>query len=207
MSKRLDPAIVGGLVLILTGVLYLLQTMGYLDNVGDVFWGAIFLAAGALFLFAFFTGSWWAVIPGLVLAGIGGLILLPESLEVYGGALFLGSIALAFWLVFFTAPRDRWWALIPAGILTTLAVVTFLPDLIGGVATGSVFFFGMALTFLLVALLAGMRWAYYPAAALAVMGLLVTFALGSVANYAWAIVLIGGGGYLIYRALRPSSRL
>jgi hypothetical protein len=205
MPKRLDPAIVGGLILILTGALYLLQTMGILDNVGDIFWGAIFLAAGALFLFAFFTGSWWAVIPGCVLAGIGALILLPDSLEVYGGALFLGSIALAFWLVFFTAPRERWWALIPAGVLTTLAAVTFLPDLVGGLATGSIFFFGLALTFLLVALLAGMRWAYYPAAALALVGLLALFALEDVANYAWAAALIAGGGYLVYRALRRSQ--
>jgi len=205
--KRLDPSIFGGLILILAGGLFLLQGMGYLDNVGDIFWGAMFLAAGALFLFAFFTGSWWAVIPGCVLAGIGALILLPDSLEVYGGALFLGSIALAFWLVFLTAPRERWWAIIPAGVLTTLAAVTFLPDRIGGMATGGVFFFGLALTFLLVALLAGMRWAYYPAAALALVGLLAAFSLGAISNYAWAIVLIGGGGYLVYRALRPSSTM
>ena len=205
--KRIDPSIFGGLILILAGGLFLLQGMGYLDNVGDIFWGAMFLAAGALFLFAFFTGSWWAVIPGCVLAGIGALILLPDSLEVYGGALFLGSIALAFWLVFLTAPRERWWAIIPAGVLTTLAAVTFLPDIIGGMATGGVFFFGLALTFLLVALLAGMRWAYYPAAALAFVGLLAAFSLGAISNYAWAIVLIGGGGYLVYRALRPSSTM
>jgi len=205
--KRIDPSIFGGLILILAGGLFLLQGMGYLDNVGDIFWGAMFLAAGALFLFAFFTGSWWAVIPGCVLAGIGALILLPDSLEVYGGALFLGSIALAFWLVFLTAPRERWWAIIPAGVLTTLAAVTFLPDRIGGMATGGVFFFGLALTFLLVALLAGMRWAYYPAAALAFVGLLAAFSLGAISNYAWAIVLIGGGGYLVYRALRPSSTM
>ncbi len=202
MSKRVDPAIIGGLILILTGALYLLQTMGILDNVGDVFWGAIFLAAGVLFLFAFFTGSWWAAIPGCVLAGIGALILLPDSLEAYGGALFLGAIALAFWLVYVTAPRERWWALIPAGVLTTLAFVTFLPDLLGGIATGGFFFFGLALTFLLVAVLARMRWAYYPAAALGLVGLLAMFALGDVASYAWAIALIGGGGYLVYRALR-----
>jgi hypothetical protein len=200
--KRIDPSIIGGLVLVLVGGLFLMQTMGYLESVGDIFWGAIFLAAGALFLFAFFSGSWWAAIPGCVLAGIGVLILLPNSLEAFGGAVFLGSISLAFWLVYFPAPRERWWALIPAGVLTTLAVVSFLPDQIGGLATGGVFFFGMAATFLLVALLAGMRWAYYPAAALAVVGLLTLLSLGAVSNYIWAVLLIGGGGYLIYRSMR-----
>ena len=202
MFKRIDPAIFGGLVLILVGALYLLQTMGVLQDVGDVFWGVIFLAAGALFLFAYFTGSWWAVIPGCVLAAIGVLILLPDSLEEFGGAVFLGGIALAFWVVYFSSMHERWWAIIPAGVLTTLAVVTFLPDMVGGVATGSFFFFGLAVTFLLVALLAKMSWAYYPALALVIVGLLVLLALGDIANYIWAAALILGGGYLMYRSFR-----
>ncbi len=176
--------------------------MGLLQNVGDVFWGAIFLSAGALFLFAFFTGAWWAAIPGLTLAGIGALILLPVSLEKYGGTLFLGSLALAFWLVYVAAPRGRWWSLIPAGVLTTLAAVAFLPGLAGGTVAGSVFFFGLALTFLLVAFLAGMKWAWYPAAALALVGFLTLLALGELSNYIWAAALILGGAYLVYRAMR-----
>jgi hypothetical protein len=200
--KRIDPSIVIGLVLILAGGLFVLQTRGILDNVGDVFWGTFFLAAGALFLFTYFTGSWWGVIPGCVLAGIGVLILLPESLEMFGGAVFLGSIGLAFWLVYFTARVERWWALIPAGVLSTLAVVSFLPDMVGGVATGGIFFLGLALTFLLVALLAHMRWAYYPAAALGGIGLLASLSAGDITNYVWALVLIIAGGYLIYRNFR-----
>lgn len=202
MIKRIDASIFGGLALILAGVLFALQTMGLLDNVGDLFWGGVFLFAGLLFLIAFVTGSWWAVIPGLTLAGIGGLILLPDSLEVYGGALFLGSIGLAFWLVFLTGRQDRWWALIPAGVLTTLALVTFLPDLVGSEATGSIFFFGLALTFLLIALVTKMRWAYYPAIALAAIGFLALLAVGELANYIWAAIFIGGGVYLLYRYFR-----
>jgi hypothetical protein len=203
--KRIDPSIVIGLMLILAGALFALQSMGLLDNVGDLFWGGIFLVAGVLFLFAFVTGSWWGVIPGCILAGIGALILLPDSLELYGGAIFLGSIALAFWLVFLTSVRERWWALIPAGVLTTLAGVTFLPDLVGGFATGGVFFLGLALTFLLVALLAGMKWAYYPAIVLGVIGLIAMFALGEVVNYLWAAALLFAGIFLIYRYFRPAA--
>ncbi len=205
MPKRVDPAIVGGLALILAGTLFLLQTIGLLDNVGDVFWGAIFLSAGALFLFAYFTGSWWAAIPGCTLAGLGVLILLPDSLEKFGGAVFLGSIALAFWMVYVTAPRERWWALIPAGVLTALAVVTFLPDLVGGRASGSIFFLGLALTFALVALLAGHKWAWYPAAVLAVIGLISLLALENLSNYIWAGALILAGGFFIFRAMRRSA--
>ena len=200
--KRIEPSFVIGLILILVGGLFILQNMGILDNVGDVFWGGVFLAAGALFLFAFITGSWWAVIPGLTLAGIGVLILLPDPLEKYGGALFLGSISLAFWLVFVTAMRERWWAIIPAGTLTTLAIVSFLPEFVGGIETGAFFFFGLAVTFALVALLAGMRWAWYPAAALGALGLVVLLAIGDIANYIMAAVLIGAGAFLLYRYFR-----
>lgn len=202
MPKRVDPAIVGGLVLILTGALFLMQTMGLLDNVGDVFWGAIFLSAGALFLFAFFTGSWWTAIPGCTLAGLGALILLPDEFENLGGAIFLGSIGLAFWLVYVTAPRERWWGLIPAGVLTVLAATTLLPDLVGGRASGSIFFFGLALTFVLVALLAGMKWAWYPAAVLGAIGLISLLALEELTNYIWAVALIVVGGFFIVRAMR-----
>jgi hypothetical protein len=200
--KRIDPSIFAGLALILAGGLFVLQSMGILDNLGDVFWGGAFLLAGAIFLFAFVTGSWWGAIPGTILAGIGILILLPDSLESFGGAVFLGSIGAAFWLVYLSERHERWWALIPAGVLTTLAVVTFIPDLIGGEVTGSVFFFGLALTFLLVALLAGMHWAYYPAAALGVLGLLTLLAVGGIANYIWAGVLIVAGLYLLTRYFR-----
>jgi hypothetical protein len=200
--RRIEPSIFVGLILILAGGLFVLQNMGILDNVGDVFWGVVFLAAGALFLFAFFTGSWWAVIPGLTLAGIGVLILLPDSLEMFGGAVFLGAISLAFWLVFATATRERWWAIIPAGVLTTLAVVSFLPEFVGGVETGAFFFFGLAITFAIVALLAGMRWAWYPAAALGLLGFLVLLAVGDVANYIMAAALIAAGGFLLYRYFR-----
>jgi len=197
--KRIDPSILVGLVLVVLGGLFVLQNMGILTDVGDIFWGFAFLAAGAIFLVSYFTGSWWAAIPGATLAGLGVLILLPNSMEEFGGAVFLGGVALAFWLVYLPSRKERWWALIPAGVLTTLAFVTFAPQLVGETATGGVFFLGLALTFLLVALLANMRWAWYPAAALGLIGFLVIISAASAANYIWAAVFIVAGAYLIYR--------
>lgn len=202
MFKKIEPAVIGGLALILVGVLYLLQTIGVLDNFWDIIWGVVFLAGGAVFLYTFYQGSWWAVIPGCVLAAIGVLILLPDPLEMYGGAVFLFGTALAFWFVYFTAPGPRWWALIPAGVLTTLALVTFMPQLVGSDATGAIFFLGLGATFMLVALLAKLRWAYYPAAVLFLLGMLLLLSVGEAAGYIWAAVLILGGGYLIYRSMR-----
>jgi hypothetical protein len=197
--KRIDPAVIGGLMLILLGSLFVLQQMGILRDVGETFMGAVFLIGGALFLAAYFTGSWWAVIPGCTLAAIGLLILLPDQLEEYGGAVFLGGLGLAFWLAYLPARRERWWALIPAGVLTTLAFVSFAPMFVSGEETGGIFFLGLALTFVLVALLANMRWAWYPAIPLAALGFLLVLFGGGPTNYIWAIVFLAAGGYLVYR--------
>ena len=196
--KRFDPRIIFGMILLMGGGLLLAQTMGYLKNASDVFWGSIFLIAGVAFLSLLFGGNWWAVFPGMVLLALGVEIFFGGRLGIFDGAVILGGIAIAFWLVYLL-DRSRWWALIPAGVLSTLAVVSTLPGRIGVFETGGVFFIGLALTFLLVALAARMRWAYYPAAVLGVLGVLTTASLMDFANYIWAVVLIAAGGFLLFR--------
>ena len=205
--KRFDPRIIIGTLLILAGGLGFLQAFGILRDASDVFWGIVFLVAGGVFLMmftsGFSSGQWWAAIPGLVLAGIGVLILLPDSLDNLGGAVFLGAIGLSFWLVYISG-RDRWWAIIPGGVLLTLAVVSALPDtLFGGTDSGGVFFLGLALTFLMVALLANMSWEYWPAGALGVFGVFLFFQSQIyLLTYVAAAALIGIGVVIILRSLR-----
>ncbi len=200
MMKRLDPRVVLGALLLLGGGLLLAQTMGYLKNASDVFWGSIFLLAGPVFLSLLFGGNWWAVFPGFTLTALGVIILFNEQLGEFSGMVILGGVALSFWAVYLM-DRSRWWALIPAGVLSTLAVITIAPERIGAFETGGVFFLGLALTFVLVALLAGHRWAYYPAAVLGVLGVLTTASLMDWSAYIWAVVLLLGGGFLIVRSL------
>lgn len=202
--KRIDPSILFGIVLILLGGLFVLQNMGLISDVGDIFWGIAFLTGGAIFLFSYFTGAWWAAIPGLALLGIGGLILLPAPLDQFGGTLFLGTLALAFWLVYLSARGERWWALIPAGVLTTIALVAVPLDTGNDEIRGGIFMLGLSLTFLLVALLAKMRWAFYPAAALGVFGIMLMLSVGGFFNYILAAVLILSGAYLIYRTFKTA---
>ena len=247
--KRFDPRIMLGVLLILGGGLALAQTMGYLENATDYFWGGVFLLGGLAFLSMLFGGNWWAAFPGFTLAALGVLILLPESLDELGGAVFLGGIAISFWYVYFTNrsgrwwaiipggvltalsllivastffeeysgaivlggigltffvvylsnPSERWWALIPGGVLATLAGMTVAAERFGEFQTAGFFFLGLALTFLLVAVLAGMKWAYWPALVLGIMGLLGLGSLLNFANYVWAIALIAVGGFLIVR--------
>jgi hypothetical protein len=133
------------------------------------------------------------------------VILLPDALDEIGGAIFLGAIGLSFWAVYLTG-RDRWWAIIPGGVLITLALVSALPDrLFAGADSGGVFFLGLAATFLLVALLADMRWAYWPAGALGVFGVFLFFGSQiSLLSYLGAGALILVGIYLVLRTLRAS---
>ena len=206
--KRLDPRVVIGTLLILAGGLGFLEAFGFLRDASDVFWGIIFLLGGGAFLWLFASGStngqWWAVIPGLVLAGIGVLILLPDFLDDLGGAVFLGAIGLSFLLVYLSG-RDRWWALIPGGVLMTLAVVSVLPSGFDDVS-GGVFFIGLALTFLMVAILAGMSWAYWPAGALGVFGGFLFFQSQIfLLTYIAAAALIVGGVVIIWRSLRSGE--
>lgn len=197
--KRFDPRIVFGALLLLGGVLALLQTMGYLNDASDIFWGGIFAIAGLLFLSMLFGGHWWSVFPGFTLLAIGALILLPDALENLGGLVFLGGIGLSFWVAYATAPHERWWALIPAGVLTTLAGMTIAAENFGEFETVGFFFLGLSLTFLLVALLARMPWAYWPALVLGIMAVLGLASLFEVANYIWAVALIAGGILLLFR--------
>jgi len=205
--KRFDPRIVIGTLLILAGALGFLQAFGFLQNASDLFWGVVFLAAGAVFLFvfasSFASGGWWAAFPGFVLAGIGVLILLPDALEDIGGGLFLGAIGLSFWMVYLTG-RDRWWAIIPGGILFTLAGVVILSEsVLSGTDSGGLFFLGLAVTFLLVAILADVRWAYWPAGILGVLGVFLFFQSQIyLFSYVAAAALIGAGVYIILRSMR-----
>jgi hypothetical protein len=205
--KRIDPRIVIGALLILAGALGVFQAFGFLRDASDIFWGLVFLAAGAIFLFifasSFASGNWWAAFPGFVLAGLGVVILLPDALDEIGGAIFLGAIGLSFWAVYLTG-RDRWWAIIPGGVLLTLALVSALPEeFFGGDGSGGVFFLGLAATFLLVALLANLRWAYWPAGALGIFGILLFFnSQISLLSYIAAGALILAGIYIVLRSLR-----
>lgn len=247
--KRFDPGIVFGFLLIVGGGLALAQKMGILENASGLFWGGMFLAAGLIFLTLLMGGHWWSAFPGFTLASLGVLILLPNSLDEYGGAIFLGGIGLSFWYVYFNSRVERWWAMIPAGVLTALAVmivvaarfedlggavvlggiglsffgvyftnrlerwwalipagvlstlagVTIAAERFGEFQTAGFFFFGLAFTFLLVALLANMNWAYWPALVLGVMGFLGIASLLDIANYLWAVALIAVGGFLLFR--------
>jgi hypothetical protein len=211
--RKLGFRVLLGLLLIVGGVLFLLDSLGIMA-VEVVLWPLFIGIASLVFLVVFLTApqsNWWAAIPGFVLLGLTGTIALdqlaPEVGETWGGALFLGGIALAFWVIYLVN-REQWWAVIPGGVLLTLALVAGLSEVLEGVEMGGIFFLGLGLTFGLLALLptpeGRLTWSIIPAIVLLVMGALVTAAAAELINYVWPAALVLGGLYLLYRTF--SSR-
>jgi hypothetical protein len=126
-----------------------------------------------------------------------------ELFDPWSGTFVLGGVALSFWLVYLVR-REFWWALIPAGVLTTLAILARL-DNVSGFSSGAVFFFGLALTFGLVLLVTRMRWAVFPAAGLALVGVFILFGQSRFINFIGPAVLIAAGVFLLFRVWRPAN--
>jgi len=186
-----------GFILAALGVMILLP-----DSFGAL-GGAIFLGGiGLSFWYVYFSSRnerWWALIPAGVLTALAVMIVVTQQHEDFGAAVFLGGIGLSFFAVYFTNRLERWWAIIPGGVLVTLAGVTVAAQQFGEFQTAGFFFFGLAITFLLVALLTGMRWAYWPALALGILGFLGIASLLNIANYLWALALIGVGAFMLIK--------
>jgi hypothetical protein len=193
-----------GSALILLGLLMLLERIGLFQGVTGIFWGLIFLAGGAWFLYRFanhMRSEWWAAIPGFALVGLAADSLFSNVLGNWSGFFFLGAIGLGFFAVYFSG-RERWWAIIPGGVLVTLGLISVLGDVLGGQETGGLLLMGFGLTFVLVAVLASRSWAWIPGIVLLVIGALLGTAFGGSLSYAWPIALIAGGVLLIVQFVR-----
>jgi hypothetical protein len=200
--KRFDYRILIGAALVLGGILMLLDRTGILKGATNLFWAGVLAVGAAIFLFWFFSdrSKWWAAIPGFTLAGMAASSLLLDRIG-WGGLAFLGGIGLGFLAVYF-ADRTRWWAIIPGGVLLTLGVTSVMTDVYGVMNSGGVFFVGLGITFVLVALLAKMKWAFIPAAVLLLLGFFLGTPFEGALEYIWIGVLLVAGVILIISAFR-----
>ena len=96
---------------------------------------------------------------------------------------------------------SRWWAIIPAGVLLTLGTISVLDEFNGG-DNGGIFFLGLGLTFILVAILPGgssRSWAYIPGIILMLFGAILGTSIAGLTAYLFPAVLILLGGYILVR--------
>lgn len=181
---------------------------------GELIGSLVLFGIGLPFLAVYLRDRtrWWALIPGGIMTVIGFIPMLTLGFsETAMGSVVMFLFALAFLVVYFLAPK-AWWAMIPAGFFLTIGVVVMIvgdsdPDgQKAGLITG-ILFLGWAATFFtlwLRRISAPTAWAIYPAAALAVIGV-VAVGLGTAAmERVWPLALIAVGVFILFRALRRS---
>ena len=205
MSFRFDLSgidrrrLVPGLILIGIGVLGLFGTLGWFGGLGGLP-GLVLFGAAAYFAYlqGRQTGSRFWRLAAFPLAGLAIASIAPEPL---GGFAFLGSIGLAFALVY-REDANQWWAVIPAGTLFALAVTALVDGMTRNAgAGGAVFLFGLAATFFVLTRLPRhpQGWAIFPAAVLAVLAVV---ALTTSGGWIVPVLLIAAGAWML---LRPDS--
>lgn len=210
--RRGTIRIVLGVLVLAAGVLLLIEAV-LRDPVPGLLWTGLLAAGSAAFWYACFAQRswWWAAIPAGALLGAAiapVMELDPGGAGQWTEVPFLAALSAGFWVVYLRSHR-RWWALLPGGVLLTLAVVSGVTDAVGGQATGVILLLGLAVTFMLVAVLpsGGSRhwWAWIVAAALAALALVVLLQTAEVLvviDYVWPIAVIGAGAYLLWTAWR-----
>ncbi len=202
----------GGL-LVLVGIAALFDSLNIIPF-GGLLWGALFVLGGVAFIVYLLQNrqAWWAIIPGVVLIGLGVVILLsslfPNLQGAVGGFIFFAAISLAFILVYVMNNRF-WWAIIPAGVMASLAL-TVLVEGLTRFDGGGVLLLGMAITFASLTVLPGMtgnrQWPLIPAGVLFVVSMFALFDKFNLTNLIWAVILIAAGSFLVVRSLLQRNK-
>jgi len=208
--KKISKQMFFGGLLVLAGIIFLVQQI-FSIPIGGLFVSMFFLAGALIFIYLVVTDKekWWALIPGSTLLGLAALIacgdLAPQFTNLYGGAMFLGSIALGFLLVFILKPSN-WWAVIPTGVLATIALIAGIHGNYG-MLQGGLFFLGIAATFAAVGFLPHLKnekWPWIPAGICFVLGTLILVGSGALINsifgWIWAVAFIAVGILLVIRS-------
>ncbi len=193
-------------------MLFLAMTTLLVENVGGEWVGALFLfLIGLSFLIVYLSNRTrtWALLVAYIM---GVLSIAPAMASgggdtaAYFGAIFLFAVALPFFVIYFRS-MENWWAIIPAGVMTTLSVITTLAiagwirNANQGGYANALLMGGFAVTFAIVWLRHNKPWARIVAVILAIVAVVSVFFV-SYYEIVWPVVIILGGAYLLYTAMR-----
>jgi len=177
----------------------------------DLIGAFVMLAIGIPFLVVYLVNrkNWWALIPAGVMLLIAAIILISSQASgQFVAPLIMFAISLPFFVVYLRSAQN-WWALIPAGVLASVGVTLLLSGFEvfnvenSGIWNGLIWL-GIAITFGILWLRRGQHptgWAIY-AAAIALIGSIVAFTLGSGMDLFWPVLLISGGVLVLIISLR-----
>lgn len=179
------------------GILFLIDRFAFLSGIGSSLWALLFLVGGAIFiaLYSRQPQLWWALFPGFALIAMAAAVVAGSV----GGVVLLtlgGAVLVALYLT----NRSRWWALVGGGSLLSLALMAFFEGAFPRLDNAWLLFGGLAATFLLVYFGGTVRanWSLFAAMAFGAFALLSLFT-GRLAEAFIAFVLMGAGGYILWR--------
>jgi len=204
-----------GVLLVLAGIAFLLNSLGYVSLDEEYVFALLLLCAGVVLVAAHFLLHYrvWAAIVGGVCIFIGAAIgvehsmILPE--EALGIVLF--GIAGLLFLSALRQGRKNWWAVIPGVFCLILAAEVAL-DIIGWRAEhyqGVVFMAGLGVMFGIIYFLKdgthNLGWARYPSLVFWILAVLAW--VGSDINdplerFIFPAILVALGGWLVVRSLK-----
>ena len=177
MRKNL-PNIVVSLALILAGVVFLAQNLGYVQVNSSMIWTSFFGGMSLLFFVSYFVSglrSWGLLFPAMIL----GALALTIGLTAAGinsaalGTPILAAVALPFFGAFALDRKKNWWALIPGTIVGVISLIPLIQNRAAGEVIGSMVLFSVAMPFLVTFLVdTSKRWALIPALVLGFVGLI-----------------------------------
>lgn len=179
------------------GILFLIDRFAFLSGIRNSLWALLFLSGGAVFiaLYSRRPTLWWALFPGFALVAMAAAVVAGSV----GGVVLLAVGGAALVALYLTG-RSRWWALVGGGSLLSLALMAFFEGAFPRLDNAWLLFGGLAATFVLVYVGDKTRanWALFAAMAFGAFALLSLFT-GRLAEAFIAFVLMGGGGYILWR--------
>jgi hypothetical protein len=179
------------------GILFLIDRFAFLSGIGNILWALLFLGGGAIFiaLYSRQPQLWWALFPGFALIAMAAAVVAGSV----GGVVLLALAGVALIALHLTN-RARWWALVGGGALLSLALMAFFEGAFPRLDNAWLLFGGLAGTFLLVYFGGPVRanWSLFAAMAFGAFALLSLFT-GRLAEAFIAFVLMGAGGYILWR--------
>lgn len=124
-------AIIPGAVLLGLSAIILISAL-FPNFEGEIGGAILFFSISVAFWIVYIMNnkSWWAIIPGGVLAALGITVLISGFTSFDGGGFFLMGIALTFVLLTILPGMEgnRQWPLIPAGILFLVSLFALFDD-------------------------------------------------------------------------------